>query len=76
MARGSAKQKTPQLIEAMQGHRVTDHERFLIRSCLRHLACLEEEIEDLDTEILRRMQTPPFQEVRSRRTFSKSRRSP
>jgi transposase len=49
------------LIEAMQGHRMTDHERLLIRSCLRHLACLEEEIEDLDTEILRRMQTSPFQ---------------
>jgi transposase len=63
LARGSAKQKTPQLIEAMRGHRMTEHERFLIRSCLRHLACLEEEIEDLDTEILRRMQAPPFQEA-------------
>lgn len=59
-ARGQARRKIPQLMEAVQGHRMSDHERLLIRSCLRHLACLEEEIEELDSEILRRMQTPPF----------------
>ena len=32
-----------------------------MRSCLRHLACLEEEVEELDGEILRRMQMPPFE---------------
>jgi hypothetical protein len=32
-----------------------DHVRFSIRGCLRHLACLEEEVEELDTEILRRV---------------------
>jgi len=26
---------------------MSDHLRFLIRSCLRHLACLEEEVEEL-----------------------------
>ena len=40
---------------------MSDHERLLIRSCLRHLACLEEEVEELDGEILRRMQMPPFE---------------
>ena len=55
LARGSAKRKTPQLIEAIEGNRMSDHVRFLIRGCLRHLACLEEEVEELDTEILRRM---------------------
>ena len=39
---------------------MTDHMRLLIRSCLRHLACLEEEVEELDAEILRRMRTSPF----------------
>lgn len=39
---------------------MSDHVRFLIRSCIRHLACLEEEIEELDTEILGRMQMPTF----------------
>jgi transposase len=40
---------------------MSDHLRVLIRSCLRHLACLEEEVEELDAEIIRRMQLHPFQ---------------
>jgi len=61
LACGQAKRKIPQLTEALVGHRMTEHERFLIRSCLRHLACLEEELESLDVEIVRRMGMPPFQ---------------
>jgi transposase len=61
LARGSAKRKIPQLIEAIEGNRMNDHVRFLIRGCLRHLACLEEEAEELDAEILRRMQLSTFQ---------------
>ena len=52
LARGSAKRKIPQLIEAIEGNRMSDHIRFVIRSCVRHLACLEEEVEELDAEIL------------------------
>jgi Transposase IS116/IS110/IS902 family len=63
LARGSAKRKIPQLIEAIEGNRMSDHVRFLIRGCLRHLACLEEEVEELDTEILRRMQLSTFQKA-------------
>lgn len=40
-----------------------DHERFLIRNSLRHLACLQEENEEMDAEILRRMQATPFREA-------------
>lgn len=61
LARGTAQRKIPQLINALQGNRMSDHLRFIIRSCLRHLACLEEEVEELDTEIIQRMQAPPFQ---------------
>ncbi len=62
LARGQAKRKIPQLTEALEGHGMRDHERFLIRSCLlRHLACLEEEVEQMDCEILQRMQEAPFQ---------------
>src|SRR5207253_2875335 len=69
LARGSAKRKTPQLIEAIEGNRMSDHVRFLIRGCLRHLACLEEEVEELDTEILRAIQVFPsrFQRLAPRR---------
>jgi len=62
-ARGSAKRKIPQLIEAVEGNRMCEHVRFVIRGCLRHLACLEEETEELDAEILRRMQSPTFQKA-------------
>jgi transposase len=63
LARGTAKRKVPQLIEAIQGNRMSDHVGFVIRSCLRHLACLEEEVEEVDAEISRRMQLPTFQEA-------------
>jgi transposase len=63
LERGSAKRKTPQLIEALEGNRMSDHVRFVIRGCLRHLACLEEEVEELDAEILRRMQLSTFQKA-------------
>src|ERR1019366_5140286 len=62
--------KTPQLIEAIEGNRMSDHVRFLIRGCLRHLACLEEEVEELDTEILRRMQLSTFQKAFMEMVFS------
>jgi transposase len=61
LARGTAKRKIPQLSEALEGNRMNDHLRFVIYSCLRHLACLEEEVEELDAEILRRMKNDPFQ---------------
>jgi transposase len=63
LARGTARRKIPQLAEALEGNRMTDHVRMLIRSCLRHLACLEEEVEELDTEILSRMSAPPFRKA-------------
>jgi transposase len=63
LARGTAQRKVPQLIEALQANRMSDHERFVIRSCLRHLACLEEEIELLDAEILVRMKGELFEKA-------------
>jgi transposase len=63
LARGVAKRKVPQLIEAIEGNRLSDHVRFVIRSCLRHLACLEEEVEEVDAEILRRIELPTFQKA-------------
>jgi transposase len=61
LARGQAQHKVPQLIEALKGHGMNDHCRLVIRSSLRHLGCLQEEIELLDDEILGRMRTPPFE---------------
>jgi len=62
LARGQAQHKLPKLIEALQGHRMSDHCRLVIRSSLRHLGCLQEEVELLDEEILSRMRMPPFEQ--------------
>jgi transposase len=61
LARGQARHKVPELIEALQGHCMSDHCRLVIRSSLRHLGCLQEEIELLDDEILNRMSKQPFE---------------
>jgi transposase len=50
LARGTAQRKIPQIVDALEGNRMSDHLRVLIRSCLRHLACLEEEVEELNAE--------------------------
>ncbi len=52
--------KIPQIVEALEGHRMTDHHRLLIRQCLRHMRTIEEMIEELDKEIAVRLK--PYQE--------------
>src|SRR3989441_5980075 len=49
--------KIPQIIEALEGHRMTDHHRFMIRQCLRHMRTIEEMIEELDKEIAVRLKS-------------------
>jgi len=46
-----ARKKIPLLKKALEGHRMTDHHRKLIRHSMEHLAFLEEEIAELDKEI-------------------------
>jgi transposase len=46
-----AQKKIPLLRKALEGHRMTDHHRTLIRHSMEHLAFLEEEIAELDKEI-------------------------
>lgn len=46
-----ARKKIPVLKKALEGHRMTDHHRKLIRHSMEHLAFLEEEIAELDKEI-------------------------
>jgi transposase len=55
LARGLAKRKIPQLIEALKDHRLTDAHRFLIEHCLQHMAFLEQSIEQLEGRILRQI---------------------
>jgi transposase len=52
--------KIPQIIEALEGHRMSDHHRFMIRQCLRHMRTIEEMIAELDKEIAVRLE--PYQQ--------------
>jgi transposase len=55
LARGLARRKIPQLVEALKAYRLTDAHRFLIEHCLQHMAFLEQSIEQLETEILKQI---------------------
>ncbi len=58
-AHWSLQAKIPKLIEAMEGHRMRDHHRFLIRQCLNHMRYIEEQIGELDKEI--QIKLEPYQ---------------
>lgn len=55
-ARGRLKKKVPDIVVALQGHRMSDRHRFLIRQALRHMEFLEKEVEELDTAILQKLE--------------------
>jgi transposase len=55
MARQRARQKIPQIIESLSGHRLSEHHRFMIRMSLEHLRMLEGQILALDEEVLQRI---------------------
>lgn len=58
-ARGALRRRVPEIVTALEEHRMTDHHRFLIRQSLDHMAFLEEQVAALDKEILRQMK--PFE---------------
>src|SRR6058998_4109106 len=53
--------KIPLIVEALEGHRMSDHHRFMIRQCLGHMRHIEEMIEELDKEIGVRLKPYPQQ---------------
>jgi transposase len=55
----SLARKIPQITEALEGHRMNDHHRFLVRQALRHMQYIEEMIEELDKEIAAKLK--PYQ---------------
>jgi transposase len=55
--------ENPEITASIAGHRLTDHQRFLICHALRHLQFLESEVEALNQEILRRMEDPALAEA-------------
>lgn len=51
-AQRKAKKKIPEIIAALEGHQMSDHHRRMIRYCVEHMRFLEDQIEDVDTEIM------------------------
>jgi len=45
--------KIPQIVEALEGHRMSDHHRLLIGQALKHMQFIEDMVEELNREIRR-----------------------
>jgi len=63
LAKKKAREKIPQITASVADHRLSDHQRFLIRHALRHLEFLDQEVEALNQEIRRRMEDPALAEA-------------
>jgi len=51
LAKHRAKKKIPEIVQALEGHRMSDHHRQMIRYSLQHLLFLEDQIAELDRAI-------------------------
>ncbi|OUC14894.1 MAG: hypothetical protein B0A82_09770 [Alkalinema sp. CACIAM 70d] len=61
LAKARARLKREEIEEALEGHRFSDHHRFLIHQCLEHVYFLEGQIQKLDAEILRLLE--PYRDL-------------
>jgi transposase len=50
-AKGRAKKKIPAIIEALEGHQMSEHHRKMVRYSLSHMKFLEEQIVEIDDDI-------------------------
>jgi len=55
-AKRGAKRKIPAIIQSLEGHRMSDHHRQMIRYSLKHLEFLEEQIGEIDAAIVSKIQ--------------------
>jgi transposase len=56
LARGCLRRKIPQIIEALEGHRMSDHHRLLIGQALKHMQFIEGMVEELDKQIQEKLE--------------------
>jgi transposase len=63
LARHTARRKIPDIILSLEGNRLDDHYRLLIRLSLDHLAFLEQQLQRIDAEILLRVDRPEFRQA-------------
>ena len=64
-AQRRAQRKIPQIMAALEGHRMSDHHRQMIRYSLEHLRFLEDHLSELDEQIVAKIEalgyTPQWQ---------------
>ena len=63
LARHTARRKIPEIIRSLEGNRLDDHYRLLIQLSLDHLASLEKQLEEIDSEIMSRVEQPEFRQA-------------
>jgi transposase len=61
LAQRKARMKIPEIVQALEGHRLRDHHRRMLRLSLEHLAFLEQQISAIDAEALQLIQREGYQ---------------
>ena len=61
-AKGRAQRKIPEILQALEGHQMSDHHRQMIRYSVEHLEFLEEQIGKLDLAIASKIKTAGLQQ--------------
>jgi len=62
LAKNKAQRKVPEIIRALEGHRLSEHHRQMIRYSLKHLEFLEEQIAEIDSAIADKIQDGGYEQ--------------
>ncbi len=60
-AKRKAKRKIPEIIQALEGHRMSEHHRQMVRYSLKHLEFLEEQISEIDSAIAEKIKDSGYE---------------
>ena len=60
LAQRRARQKIPEIVASLKGHRMSEHHRWLIRQNLQLLQTFERQLIDLDEQIVRRIEAAGY----------------
>src|SRR4029077_18763158 len=61
-AKGRARRRIPEMIQALEGHQMSEHHRQMIRYSIQHLEFLEEQIGELDLAIASKIKMAGLQQ--------------
>lgn len=62
LAQRKARAKVPEILQSLEGHRLRDHHRTMLRLSLEHLAFLEHQIDTIDGEVFRLIEKEGLQQ--------------